>query len=126
MQHAYAVGCVAPNAYHAACGTALAFLFGGFAAASRVLRSQPGLGYNGRIYMNGEEIAEGRCFAHLMDGNSYELPWLGKFAHENSVAHPATWQQNGGRGLDDTSPRGQVYIYIGDKTESAIRLRPLD
>jgi hypothetical protein len=41
------------------------------------------LGYNGRIYMNGEESgAEGWVFAHLLNGTSYELPWLGKFASE--------------------------------------------
>jgi hypothetical protein len=69
--------------------------------------------------MNGEESgAEGRCFAHLMDGNSYELPWLGKFSHENSVANPATGDKTVVAGLDDTSPRGQLYIYVGDKTAS--------
>src|SRR5574341_259664 len=40
-----------------------------------------GLGYNGHIFMNGEESGtEGRAFAHFMNGTSYELPYLGKFA----------------------------------------------
>jgi len=79
-----------------------------------------GLGYNGRIFMNGEESgAEGRCFAHLLEGNSYELPWLGKFSHENSVANPSASDKTIVAGLDDSSPRGQVYIYVGQKTSSA-------
>ncbi len=79
-----------------------------------------GLGYNGRIYMNGEETGNaGRNFAHLLDGNSYELPGLGKFAHENSVANPSTGDKTVVVGLDDTSPRGQVYIYVGTKTASS-------
>jgi hypothetical protein len=79
-----------------------------------------GLGYRGYIFMNGEESGnEGRCFAHLMDGNSYELPWLGKFSHENSVANPATGDKTVVIGLDDSSPRGQLYIYVGDKKFSS-------
>lgn len=50
-----------------------------------------GLGYKGRIFMNGEESGvEGRAFAHLMDGTSYELPHLGKFSWENSIANSET------------------------------------
>jgi hypothetical protein len=79
-----------------------------------------GLGYNGRIYMNGEETgSEGRNFAHLLDGNSYDLPRLGKFSHENSVAHPSAGDKTVVVGLDDTSPRGQLYIYVGTKTSSS-------
>jgi hypothetical protein len=60
-------------------------------ALSAFYDTASGLGYSGHIYMNGEEInTVGRNFAHLMDGTSYELPSLGKFAHENSVANPAT------------------------------------
>ena len=87
---------------------------------SAFYNSASGLGYNGRIFMNGEESGgEGRAFAHLLDGNSYELPWLGKFSHENSVAHPGTGDKTVVAGLDDTSPFGQVYIYAGDKTSSS-------
>ena len=43
--------------------------------------------------MNGEESgAEGRTFAHVVTGaqggSSYELPYLGRMAFENSVANP--------------------------------------
>lgn len=48
---------------------------------SALFDTTSGLGYAGRIYLNGEEVSpsqEGRAFAHLMDGTSYELPALGK------------------------------------------------
>ena len=77
-----------------------------------------GVGYNGRIFMDGEESgAEGRAFAHLMDGTSYELPRLGKFSWENSLANPATGAQTVVVGTDD-SAGGQIYVYVGAKTTS--------
>ncbi|HXI50893.1 MAG TPA: hypothetical protein VNH84_05295 [Candidatus Saccharimonadales bacterium] len=83
-----------------------------------------GLGYPGLIYMNGEETGnEGRNFGHLLDGTSYDLPRLGKFSHENSVTHPNTGNKTVVVGLDDTSPLGQVYVYVGDKTLSS---NPID
>jgi hypothetical protein len=80
--------------------------------------SDDGVGYAGRIFMNGEENGvEGRAFAHLMDGTSYELPWLGKFSWENSIANPESGPKTVVVGLDD-GQNGQVYVYVGDKTQS--------
>ena len=81
-----------------------------------------GKGFNGLIYMNGEEAgAEGRAFGHVVTGDekgtSYELPYLGKFSWENSVAHPDAGERTLVVGLDDSSP-GQVYLYVGDKQSS--------
>lgn len=74
-----------------------------------------GLGYQGRLFMNGEEAGpEGRAFAHTLDGISYELPWLGKMSFENVVAHPAAGNRTVVVGLDDSSG-GQVYVYVGEK-----------
>jgi Bacterial protein of unknown function (DUF839) len=79
-----------------------------------------GKGYGtGRIFMDGEEVGpEGRGFAHVASGadagTSYELPHLGKFSWENSVAHPATGDATVVVGLDDSS-NGQVYVYVGSK-----------
>jgi Bacterial protein of unknown function (DUF839) len=82
---------------------------------SAVYDAASGKGYHGRIFMNGEEVgAEGRAFGHLLDGTSYELPALGKFSWENSVAHPDTGVKTVVVGLDDSTP-GQVYVYVGDK-----------
>ena len=88
-----------------------------------------GKGYDGRIFMNGEEFgAEGRAFAHVVNGSSagdsYDLPYLGRFGWENSVAHPAPGDRTVVVGLDDTSPsasvpnNGQVYVYAGDKSDT--------
>ena len=53
-----------------------------------------GRGTQNKIFMDGEEAGvEGRAFAHIVTGpeagNSYELPRLGKFSWENSLANPA-------------------------------------
>jgi Bacterial protein of unknown function (DUF839) len=77
------------------------------------------VGFNGRIFMSGEESGnEGRAFAHILSGSekgrSYELPYLGKFSWENAVAHPAAGDRTIVVGLDDSTP-GQVYVYLGTK-----------
>ncbi len=78
-----------------------------------------GLGYNGRIFMNGEESGvEGRAFAHLMDGTSYELPRLGKFSWENSIANSESGIKTVVAGTDDGTG-GQVYFYVGTKNNSS-------
>jgi hypothetical protein len=75
-------------------------------------------GYDGRLYTSGEEIgAEGRAFAHALDGTSYELPRMGKYSFENVVPHPAAGRQTIVVGLDD-SGGGQVYVYVGAKTNA--------
>src|SRR6185295_7559979 len=81
-----------------------------------------GLGTQARIFMNGEESGnEGRAFGHIATGSeagtTYELPYLGKFSWENSVACPFTGDKTLVAGMDDSTP-GQVYFYIGNKTNS--------
>jgi hypothetical protein len=53
----------------------------------------------------------------LLDGNSYELPALGKMAWENVVAHPYAGKKTVVVGTDD-GQGGQVYVYVGTKTRS--------
>jgi Bacterial protein of unknown function (DUF839) len=88
-------------------------------AASALYNAETGKGFDGRIFMNGEEPAgtEGRAFGHLLDGTSYELPALGKASWENQIAHPATGDKTVVVGLDDSSP-GQVYVYVGEKRDT--------
>ena len=87
-------------------------------ATSAFYNAASGMGYDGRLFMNGEEVgAEGRAFAHALDGTSYELPYLGKFSWENSLANPATGDKTVVVGTDDSTP-GQVYVYIGTKTNT--------
>ncbi len=81
---------------------------------------QSGLGYDGgRLFLNGEEDGlVGRAFAHIASGseagNSYELPWLGKLAHENVVASAYTGDATVVATMDD-GQNGQVYFYVGEK-----------
>ena len=85
------------------------------APLSAFYNARTGKGYPGRIYLNGEESGtEGRAMAHLLDGNSYELPFLGKMAWENSVANGSTGDKTVVMGTDDGAG-GQVYVYIGEK-----------
>ncbi len=88
-------------------------------------------GYNGLIFMNGEEAgAEGRAFGFVATGTeantAYELPYLGKFSWENSLANPFTGDKTVVIGTDDSTP-GQVYMYVGDKqtTGNAVEMAGL-
>lgn len=76
-----------------------------------------GKGYDGRIFVNGEEGGSGRAFAHLLDGTSYELPSLGRQAWENQVIRPASSPKTVVIGTDDSTP-GQVFVSVGDKRSS--------
>lgn len=77
-----------------------------------------GAGFNGRLFMNGEETGnEGKGYAITLDGTAYELPRLGKFSWENSLANPAPREKTIVIGTDDTTP-GQVYVYVGTKTNA--------
>lgn len=77
-----------------------------------------GTGTRERIFMSGEESGtEGRVFAHLLDGTSYELPRLGRFSWENSVANPDARGATVVAGTDDGLD-GQVYVYVGSKAKT--------
>ncbi len=101
--------------------------FGRFCSAdlpevSAFFNSASNLGTQERIFMNGEEVgAEGRAFAHIATGasagTSYELPHLGKASWENAVANPNSGNKTVVGLLDDATP-GQVYFYIGTKTNT--------
>ncbi len=92
--------------------------------------SYSGTGYNGRIFMNGEETgAEGKGLAWIVDGTEagkvYELPHHGKYSWENNLARSNYGSMPGATnllqtvtvGTDDTTP-GEVYVYIGQKTNT--------
>ncbi len=85
-----------------------------------------GKGTQERIFMNGEESGnEGRAFGHIITGpnggNSYELPYLGKFSWENAVASPRMSDTTVVAGMDDATP-GQVYFYMGAKTTTGTEI----
>lgn len=93
---------------------------------SAFYNTKTGLGTQERIFMNGEEAGtEGRAFAHIATGtnagNSWELPYLGKFSWENAVASPASGDKTVVVGLDDVTG-GQVYFYVGNKTNTGTEI----
>lgn len=89
------------------------------APASAFYDAASGAGYDGRVFLSGEEERpEGRAFAHFVTGpeagRSYELAALGNMAFENLLAHPKTGRKTIVAAMDDTAP-GQVYFYVGEK-----------
>ncbi len=93
------------------------------APASAFYNKTTGLGTQERIFINGEESGtEGRAFGHILTGAaagvSYELPYLGKFSWENAVASPSSGVKTVVAGTDDSTVNGQVYFYIGTKTNT--------
>ena len=103
------------------------FCSGDLAAPAAYYNSLTGNGSTARIYMNGEEAGdEGKAFAHIVTGpdagKSYELPYLGKFSWENSIARPFLSDKTVVVGTDDATP-GQVYVYIGTKTNSGSEIQ---
>ena len=91
-------------------------------SVSAFYNDKTGKGTQERIFMSGEEAgAEGRLFANIVTGanagNSYELPFLGKFSWENALASPQSSDKTVIIGTDDATP-GQVYVYVGEKTNA--------
>jgi 2',3'-cyclic-nucleotide 2'-phosphodiesterase (5'-nucleotidase family) len=91
-------------------------------AAATAFRTDS-IGYDGRLFLTGEEAGpEGRAFAHVLDGSDagkvYELASLGNLSFENIVANPLPQDKTVVVSLDDTSNNGQVYVYVGSKSNS--------
>ncbi len=113
------------SSYQAATGSANSFArfcSADLPAVSAFYNASSGLGTQSRIFMNGEETgAEGRAYGTIATGTgkgtAYELPKLGKFSWENSLANPFSGDQTIVVGTDDSTP-GQVYIYKGTKTNT--------
>ena len=102
--------------------TAFARFCSGDLAAASAFRSGT-TGYDGRIYLTGEENGpEGRAFAHVLTGSDagkvYELASLGNLSFENVVANPLAQAKTVVVNLDDTITNGQVYVYVGNKTST--------
>lgn len=96
-------------------------------AVSAYYNSVSGLGTMERIFMNGEESgSEGRAMAHVATGSnagtSWELPALGKASWENLVASAYESDKTVVGGMDDASTNGQIYFYIGTKSNSGTEI----
>ncbi|WP_408589829.1 cadherin-like domain-containing protein [Novosphingobium sp.] len=88
---------------------------------SALYNAATGLGSTAKIFFTGEEAgAEGKQLGVVVTGSeagtAYELPWLGKFAHENAIANSYAQDKTIVMGTDDAGGgKGQVYVYIGTK-----------
>jgi hypothetical protein len=82
-----------------------------------------------RIYMNGEEVSQGRAWARIATGphagEAWQLPRLGRMSYENAVANPHPQPKTVVMLTDDgnLSTAGtasafpsEVYVYVGTKT----------
>ncbi len=86
-----------------------------------------GRGTRERIYLNGEEVNEGRGWARIATGpnagHAWQLPRQGRIAFENSLACPYPQEKTIVVCTDDSSAAtgplpnngSEVYIYIGTK-----------
>lgn len=85
-------------------------------ALSAFYNASTGLGYNGRIFMNGEEAGPtGRAIGWVVsERKAYELPALSTFSWENSVANPGTGDRTLVAGTEDAGG-GRIHMYLGAK-----------
>jgi hypothetical protein len=95
-----------------------------------------GLGTDDRLFLDGEEVTEGRAWARVASGphagEAWQLPRLGRLSFENAVASPYSGDRTVVVCLDDgalsTAPiaanfPSEVYVYVGTKTR---RGEPID
>jgi Bacterial protein of unknown function (DUF839) len=72
-------------------------------------------GYEGQIYFANEENGdEGRLFGVTTEGQAQQLPRLGLFSWENTLAAFNRSDKTVVMGMEDAAP-GQVRVYVGDK-----------
>ncbi|MEO8138113.1 MAG: alkaline phosphatase PhoX, partial [Gemmatimonadota bacterium] len=80
-------------------------------------------GFPSGYFFTGEEsvggVHDGMQLAVGTDGNVHELPWIGRFAHENLTAVPYR-NKVVVFGTDDTSGASELYMYIGNTEADVI------
>jgi hypothetical protein len=81
----------------------------------QLYNKKTGRGYKGQIYFGNEEIGdEGRSFGITTDGQAQQLPRLGLFSWENTLAGMNEGDVTYTYGQEDTAG-GQLWVYIGRK-----------
>jgi hypothetical protein len=87
-----------------------------------------GLGTRDRIFLNGEEVSEGRAWARIASGphagEAWQLPRFGRLSFENAVASPYPQEKTVVMCTDDGALSttanaaafpSEVYVYVGIK-----------
>jgi hypothetical protein len=126
MQNAFVWNTIT-NAYEPATSAFSRFCSADLPEQTAFYNAASGNGSIEKIFMNGEESGnEGRQFAHIVTGaeagNSYELSALGKAGWENSVASYYAQDKTIVVELDDNTTNGQVYVYVGTKTNTGLEI----
>jgi hypothetical protein len=73
-------------------------------------------GFPSGFFLTGEESSggahDGIQLAIGRDGQHHELPWLGRYSHENLIAIPGFPGKVVLAGFDDTAGRSELYLYV--------------
>jgi hypothetical protein len=76
------------------------------------------VGFPSGYFLTGEEstggVHDGIQLAIGTDGAIHELPWMGRYAHENQVPIPGFSGKVVSLGLDDTRGASELYMYVAD------------
>lgn len=94
------------------------FCSGALTDPGQLLNESSGNGYDGQVYFANEETGdEGRVFGVTMDGVAHQLPRLGLFSWENTLAAQNESDTTLVMGNEDAGD-GQLWAYVGKKTSS--------
>jgi hypothetical protein len=76
------------------------------------------VGFPSGFFLTGEEsvggVHDGIQLAIGTDGAVHELPWLGRYAHENQIAVPGFPGKVVTIGLDDTRGASELYLFVAN------------
>ena len=76
------------------------------------------VGFPSGFFLTGEEsvggVHDGIQLAIGKDGAVHELPWMGRYAHENLIGVPGFPGKVVTIGLDDTRGASELYMYVAD------------
>jgi hypothetical protein len=79
-------------------------------------------GTSERIFLSGEETGEGLAWGWVVTGpqagTGWALPYMGRLAWENLPASPFSGDKTVVMCMDDSSPLGDVYVFVGEKKSS--------
>lgn len=127
----------------------------GFAKVSKLTLNQSDLSVvNGTLVINGTEEYEALCSSYLVDGQGFihpvyftneetndglvvsidvanntikELPWLGKFSHENTISVPYFYSMSNKTVMlgfeDGDATESEVYMYVADSPSDLLNDR---
>lgn len=75
-------------------------------------------------FLTGEESVgtanDGIQLAVDGEGNVKQLPWIGRYAHENLIAVPGFPGRTVMIGLDDARGRSELYMYVGETADDVL------